>query len=158
MLERPCCNALCLLPYRTKIRICFQDHPCWSWICNKHEWKGWGSDSPLREKNPPRVLLEETRRKNGGKFSLDLEQRTSRPRPPFQRCVEKCIWNFSLAESFSRVDESKCLTESDWCRAFKTETAELKLYLSFKFQVYNDFTIISQSGVHNTYPYTRAPA
>ena len=44
MLERPCCNALCLLPYRTKISICFQDHPCWSWICNKHEWKGWGSD------------------------------------------------------------------------------------------------------------------
>ena len=39
----------------------------------------------------PRVLLEERRRKNGGKFSLDLEQWTSGPRPPFQRCVEKCI-------------------------------------------------------------------
>ena len=52
-----------------------------------------------------RLLLEETRRKNGGKFSLDLEQRTSGPRLPFQSCVENCIWKFSLAESFSRVDE-----------------------------------------------------
>ena len=157
MLERLCCIALFLLLYRTKIRLFFQAHPCKSWICNKHEWEGWASerlttvwgwttffeaDTAWQCLTP---LLEETRRKNGGKVSLDLEQWTSVPRQPFQSSVENCTWKSSLAESFSRVHESKGSTKPDRFRAFKTETADLKPYLSFQLPVYMDFTIISLS-------------
>ena len=118
---------------------------------------------------------EEARRKNGRKFSLDLEQQTSGTRLPFQSSVEKCIWKFSLAESFSRVHKKMLHRARPYrFRAFKTETADLKLYLTFKFPVYNylavrlrqtysisarpEFNFKLMWGVRNTYPYTRAQA